>query len=188
MSRLIIKPLGGQPSIVQDALVVVRDDAEIPANGEFIVSLTRWKAQRDTLLALARSGRLGVYLQPDDNPEDLEHDAALLSRIAYEFPVFKFGQGYSDAYLLRKRFGFTGRLRAFGDIWRDQLFYLARVGFDEFLIKEGKSVEDALHGFKDFTEVYQDSVDISEPLFRRRHQAAAATAAAAADAQKRGAA
>lgn len=172
MSRLITKPLGGEARIVDDALTVVRDDADIPAQGDVVVSLKRWAAERETLLPLAQAGRLGVYLQPEDNPEALEHDAALLPRIAYEFPVFKFGQGYSDAYLLRKRYGFTGRLRAFGDIWRDQLFYLARVGFDEFLIKEGKSVEDALNGFNDFTEVYQDSVDISQPLFRRRHQAA----------------
>lgn len=185
MSRLISKPLGGHAHIVEDALAVVRDDAEIPAQGEFVISLKRWKENRDALLPLASSGRLGVYLQPEDNPEDLEHDAALLARIAYEFPVFKFGQGYSDAYLLRKRYGFKGHLRAFGDIWRDQLFYLARVGFDEFLIKEGKSVEDALHGFKDFTEVYQDSVDISEPLFRRRHQANAAAAGAHGTSHKR---
>lgn len=177
MSRLITKPLGGTPSITDDALTVVRDDAAIPDHGEIVVSLTRWKAERDTLTALAKAGRLGVYLQPDDNPEDLEQDAALLPRIAYEFPVFKFGQGYSDAYLLRKRYGFTGRLRAFGDIWRDQLFYLARVGFDEFLIKEGKSVEDALNGFNDFTEVYQHSVDIDQPLFQRRHSGVAHTGA-----------
>jgi uncharacterized protein (DUF934 family) len=172
MSRLITKPLGGTPTISEDALHVVRDDSALPAGGDCVVSLTRWKQERDALLPLAQAGRLGVFLQPEDNPEDLEQDARLLPRIAYEFPVFKFGQGYSDAYLLRKRYGFKGHLRAFGDIWRDQLFYLARVGFDEFLIKEGKSVEDALNGFGDFTEVYQDSVDIDQPLFRRRHATA----------------
>lgn len=173
MSRLISKPAHQQPVILEDTLQVVRDGEALPDSGECVVSLARWKAERETLLPLAQAGRLGVFLQPDDNPEDLQADAAVLPRIGYEFPVFKFGQGYSDAYLLRKRFGFNGRLRAFGDIWRDQLFYLARVGFDEFLIKPGKSVEDALNGFNDFTEVYQDSVDVSQPLFRRRHAAAA---------------
>lgn len=174
MSRLITKATGAEPVITPDSLNIVRDEDTLPASGDCVVSLKRWKENRDTLMPLAQAGRVGVYLQPEDNPEDLQADAASLPRIAYEFPVFKFGQGYSDAYLLRKRFGFAGRLRAFGDIWRDQLFYLARVGFDEFLIKEGKSVEDALNGFKDFTEVYQDSVDVDLPLFRRRHATASA--------------
>ena len=168
MSQMIIKPLGGEATIVENALSIVRDEDALPQAGQCLVSLKRWQEQRADLLPLAQSGRLGVFLQPEDNPETLETDAKLLPRIGYEFPVFKFGQGYSDAYLLRKRYGFTGELRAFGDIWRDQLFYLARVGFTEFVIKEGKSLEDALLGFKDFTEVYQDSVDVELPLHRRR--------------------
>ncbi len=168
MSQMIIKPLGGQASIVENTVVTVRDADPLPQQGSFLVSLKRWQEQRADLLPLAQAGRLGVFLQPEDNPETLEDDAKLLPRIGYEFPVFKFGQGYSDAYLLRKRYGFTGELLAFGDIWRDQLFYLARVGFTEFVIKEGKSVEDAILGFNDFTEVYQDSVDVELPLHRRR--------------------
>lgn len=169
MSRLITKPLNAEARIDTDTLLVVRDDDALPATGEFVVSLKRWQEQKETLGPLAKAGRAGVYLLPEDNPELLQDDAALLPRIAYEFPVFKFGQGYSDAYLLRKRYGFAGRLRAFGDIWRDQLFYLARVGFDEFLIKEGKSVEDALNGFKDFSISYAHSTDSDDSVFNRRH-------------------
>ena len=168
MSQMIVKPLGGQAAIVENTLSILQDADALPEQGPFLVSLKRWQEHRADLLPLAQAGRAGVFLQPEDNPETLEADAKLLPRIGYEFPVFKFGQGYSDAYLLRKRYGFTGELRAFGDIWRDQLFYLARVGFTEFVIKAGKSIEDAILGFNDFTEVYQDSVDVELPLHRRR--------------------
>jgi len=88
--------------------------------------------------------------------------------------VFKYGQGYSGAYLLRTRYGFKGDIRAFGDIWRDQFFYLARCGFTQFDIKEGKSLEDALNAFSDFTIPYQTSADGSLPVFNRRAAAAGA--------------
>jgi uncharacterized protein (DUF934 family) len=155
-------------SIVDDQLKIIRDDQALPTTGEYIVSLKRWLESKSTFQADAAAYRLGVYLLPDDDPALLANDVTTLARIAYEFPVFKFGQGYSDAVLLRSRYGFTGKLRAFGDIWRDQLFYLARVGFDEFDIKEGKSLEDALNGFSDFSVKYQNSTDEALPLFRRR--------------------
>jgi uncharacterized protein (DUF934 family) len=170
MNAVIVKPIGQVAQIASDTVTVIRDTDSLPADGDFLISLKRWLAEKEILLPLAQAGCLGVYMLPEDNPEDLQSDLPHLQRIAYEFTVFKYGQGYSDAYLLRKRFGFTGALRAFGDIWRDQLFYLARLGFTEFVIKPGKSVEDALAGFNDFSVLYQDSIDQSQPLFRRRLQ------------------
>jgi len=84
------------------------------------------------------------------------------------FPKFTDGRGYSTARLLRERHGYDGELRAFGDIGRDQIFFLNRVGFDSFVIGEGRSAEDALTGFDDFPETYQAGTDLPIPLFRRR--------------------
>lgn len=92
----------------------------------------------------------------------------MLDLIAVHFPKFADGRGYSTASLLRLRYGYTGELRAFGDVGRDQLFYLARVGFDSFLISEGRDAAAALCSFDDFSEVYQSATDQSLPLFRRR--------------------
>ena len=69
---------------------------------------------------------------------------------------------------MRQRYGFKGELRAIGDIQRDQLYYLARCGFDAFALREGEDVEAALQAFQDFGEAYQASVDRPVPLFRRR--------------------
>ena len=88
--------------------------------------------------------------------------------IGVHFPKFTDGRGYSIARLLRERYGYKGELRAFGDIGRDQIFLLNRVGFDSFLIGEGRNAEDALAAFDDFPEVYQAGADLPIPLFRRR--------------------
>jgi uncharacterized protein (DUF934 family) len=92
-----------------------------------------------------------------------------LPLIALYFPKFADGRNYSSARLLKERFDFKGELRAEGDILRDQLFYLSRCGFDTFELKEGQNVEQALKGFRDFSDVYQSAADGLLPAYRR-HQ------------------
>jgi len=179
VKSVIVKPLNGQASIVANEFVVVETGTAeapvaIPSEGKVLVHLSVWEANKADLTARAEAGDLGVYLNPEDNPEQLQGDVNVLKLIAFHFPVFKFGQGYSGAYLLRVRYGFKGDIRAFGDIWRDQFFYLARCGFTQFDIKEGKSLEDALNAFSDFTIPYQTSADGSLPVFNRRAAAAGA--------------
>ena len=55
------------------------------------------------------------------------------------FPKFVDGRGYSTASLLRQRYGYSGELRAVGDVLHDQLFYMKRVGFDAYALKDGKN-------------------------------------------------
>ena len=179
ISNIIVKPLNAEASIVADDFVIVETGTPeapvaIPAEGKVLVHLSVWEANKAELSVRAQAGDLGVYLNPEDNPELLQGDVNVLKLIAFHFPVFKYGQGYSGAVLLRTRYGFTGEIRAFGDIWRDQFFYLARCGFTQFDIKEGKSLEDALNAFADFTIPYQTSADGSLPVFNRRAAAAGA--------------
>ena len=77
------------------------------------------------------------------------------------------GRGYSQAQLLRKRYKFTGELRAVGKIQRDQLFYMARCGFDAFELPEGADLEVALTAFSDFSVAYQGAVDAGVTPLRR---------------------
>lgn len=175
-NKIISKPLNGQALIVADEFQVVEPgtaDAPtaIPQEGKVLVHLSVWEANKAELSTRAQAGELGVYLNPEDNPEQLQGNVNVLKLIAFHFPVFKYGQGYSGAVLLRTRYGFTGDIRAFGDIWRDQFFFLARCGFTQFDIKEGKSLDEALHAFADFTIPYQTSADGSLPVFNRRASA-----------------
>jgi len=146
------------------------DQGALPAAGDVIVPLAVWLAERDGLLA--RDGRVGVLLQPNDDPSWLAADVGRLALVAVDFPAFTDGRGYSTARLLRERYGYRGELRAVGDVQRDQLFYLHRVGFDAFQLKDGADVTDALTAFDDFSESYQAAVDQPSPLFRRRAAAA----------------
>lgn len=137
----------------------------LPA-GPILVPLALWKERRAELLE--RREPLGVWLKPDDDPADIAADLDRFSVVAVHFPKFTDGRGYSTAALLRTRYGYRGELRAFGDVGRDQLFYLARCGFDAFRLADHRDPESALASFNDFTVRYQGSVDDPVPLFRKR--------------------
>ena len=132
--------------------------------GKVIVPLKVWQAQRE---ALQHRADLGVWLSSDERAEDLQHDVGKFSVIAVDFPRFADGRGYSIAYHLRVRLGYRGELRAIGDVLRDQLFYMQRVGFDAFVPRPDKNIGEALKGLSDFSLTYQASADEALPLFRR---------------------
>jgi uncharacterized protein (DUF934 family) len=162
-------------AIVADDWTVLRlaegdtvESVAIP-DGKVIVPLAVWQARRDSLKA---RGDVAVWLASDERPEALKDDLALLPLIAIDFPKFADGRGYSIAYNLRARFDYQGELRAIGDVLRDQLFYMQRVGFNAFATRPDRSIEDALKGLTDFSEAYQASWDKKAPLFRRVHRAA----------------
>ena len=144
---------------------------EVPPRGPVLVPLATWKARRDELLA--RVEPVGVWLKPDDDPAEIGNDMHALSLIAVQFPKFTDGRGYSIAVLLRRRYGYRGELRAFGDVGRDQLFYQRRCGFDSFSLAAHRDPEAALAGLATFSVRYQGSVDDPLPLFRKRAAAAA---------------
>jgi len=155
--------------------VTVSDPAALEGGwgeGAIIVSLGTWKAHRDELLA--RGAPVGVWLKADDEPGDLAADLDRLPLIAVHFNKFTDGRGYSTAALLRRKHAYRGELRAFGDVGRDQLFYLARVGFDSFRLADHRDPEDALASFGDFSLTYQGSIDDPVPLFRKRLAAGSA--------------
>ncbi|MGE7989640.1 DUF934 domain-containing protein [Pseudomonas sp. NPDC089554] len=133
---------------------------------DYIVPLHLWRDHAHVLKA--RDGGLGVWLDSDEEAEEIGEDVGQFQVIALNFPAFTDGRSYSNARLLRDRYQFKGELRAIGDVLRDQLFYMARCGFDAFAIRADKSPEDALQSLKDFSVTYQAATDEPLPLFRRR--------------------
>ncbi len=165
-------------TIVSDDWTVLRlaegdtaDTVALPA-GKVIVPLSVWQARREEL---AGRTELGVWLASSERAEAIKDDLARFAVIAVDFPKFADGRGYSTAYNLRARMGYEGELRAIGDVLRDQLFYMSRVGFDAFATREDRSIHDALKGLTDFSESYQTSLDQKTPLFRRAQRPAAAS-------------
>ncbi|MBD1551721.1 DUF934 domain-containing protein [Pseudomonas typographi] len=133
---------------------------------DYIVPLALWREHAHALKA--RDGGLGVWLDSDEEAEEIGEHVADFKVIALNFPAFTDGRSYSNARLLRDRYGYTGELRAIGDVLRDQLFYLQRCGFDAFALRPDKDPVEALQSLQDFSVTYQAAADQPLPLFRRR--------------------
>jgi uncharacterized protein (DUF934 family) len=157
-------------TIVNDDWSVLRlSESDTPQSvvvpsGKIIVPLKVWQAQR---AVLQQRSDLGVWLASNERAEDLRDDLAKFSVIAVDFSRFADGRGYSIAYHLRARLAYRGELRAIGDVLRDQMFYMQRVGFDAFAPRADKDINEALKSLSDFSLSYQASVDQPSPLFRR---------------------
>ena len=135
--------------------------------GDVIFPFAVWQARKGEILA--RGDKIGLLIKGEDLVEEVAGDVAHFAVIAVNFPKFVDGRGYSTASLLRQRYGYTGELRAVGDILHDQLFYLTRVGFDAYALRDDKSAAYAIEkGFSVFSDAYQPSTTQPQPLFRRR--------------------
>ena len=141
-------------------------ESVVVPEGHTLVPLAVWQAQRAVLIG--RSAPRGVWLASHEKPEDLAGDLACFAVVGVHFPKFVDGRGYSIGRLLRERFGFTGELRAIGDVLYDQLHYLRRCGFSAFALRADKDPYEALAGLRVFSESYQVAVDQPQPLFGRR--------------------
>jgi uncharacterized protein (DUF934 family) len=146
------------------------DEPDWAIGASLLVPFADWVARRDRWAA--HDGPLGVLLGPADSPFEIAGELGRLGLIAIEFPTFTDGRGYSTARLLRERLGWQGELRAVGDVLRDQLFLLARCGFDAFELADGQDVEAAVSAFRDFSDAYQSGTD-RPALFERRWRVAA---------------
>ncbi len=139
---------------------------DVPESGDILVSLDTWNDHKEALST--HNGKTGLLVNGDTEPSEFASDLNKFDVIAVHFPQFADGRGYSLARILRERYNYTGELRAVGDVLRDQLFYLHRCGFNAFVIREDRDVEDALNAFKDFTVTYQADVHEDRPIYHRR--------------------
>ena len=90
-----------------------------------------------------------------------------VKRIDLNFPKFTDGRAYSQAFLLRRRLGFQGEIRATGDVLIDQLVSMARTGFDVAVLREGLDASVAQRQFERFPAFYQGSAVDTRPLFAK---------------------
>lgn len=147
--------------IVDDPWLRLTDDAAVPADGMVLVSFARWREARAALLA--RRGPVGVALANTDPVEALAPDVSRLDLVTLHFPKFSDGRAYSQARLLRGRFGYQGELRATGGVLQDQAAFMLRCGFDAFE-SEQKGFGEALARARTlFSVVYQPAEDDRAP-------------------------
>lgn len=154
--------------VVADPFASVLADEPLPP-GPVIVGLARFQAERDALLA--RGTPLGVRLASDQHPQAIAADLGRLAVVALEFPKFRDGRAYSYARLLRERYGFTGELRAVGDVLQEQLTFMRRCGFDSFELKAADPAAAWAAVAGDHTSFYQGTGASPGFAWRQRHPA-----------------
>ncbi len=166
MPRLI-RIENGQAAWAEDAFVNAPDEEPTPeGNAGVILSLTRFQAEGPALLDQGRA--VGVRLKSDEAVEALAYDLPRLALVALEFPKFRDGRAFSSAALLRQRYGFTGEVRAVGDVLREQAHFMRRCGFDAFEPADGSNAQEWEAVTRRFRHVYQRGADDREPAFVER--------------------
>ena len=138
-----------------------RDDAPV---GDPAVSVDAFVGQGNAV---------AVRIEPGDDARDLLPHLERLALVEVNFPVFGDGRGYSAARILREE-GYSGELRACGDVLVDQLAYLRRCGFDAFAPYHPLDPGDVEAAFARFPHVYQPAADAARPIWSLRHGGGAA--------------
>ena len=131
-----------------------------PSNA-IILTFDQWRSDEPRWRAAPK--RLGVILAPVDKVEHLAPDLARFDLVGAEFPGPSDGRGYTQGRLLRERYGWRGELRATGYVRRDQVFFLARCGFNSFELPDS-DLEVAADAFSTFTASYQPTNDLGLAL------------------------
>ena len=85
------------------------------------------------------TGQNVIELANDADPLSLE--LAGVDRIDLSFPKFSDGRAFSQAFLLRRRLGFKGEIRATGDVLVDQLAQMERSGFDVAVLRADQPLD-----------------------------------------------
>jgi uncharacterized protein (DUF934 family) len=116
----------------------------------------------------ATSNATAVRIEPSDDARVLLPHLDRLTLVEVAFPAFRDGRGYSSARILREA-GYTGKLRACGDVLADQVPFMKRCGFDDFAPNAplDATVVEKLVGIH--ANVYQGAADNSVPVWKLRH-------------------
>ncbi|MGA7539505.1 MAG: DUF934 domain-containing protein [Steroidobacteraceae bacterium] len=139
--------------------------------GKLIVTLERWRSEREALVAAHAA--VGVLVPNTADVEEIYPEVGDRPLIALQFPTFSDGRALSQAVLLRKRLGFRGELRAVGDVIRDLVFWLGRCGFDSIVPRQDQSLEACRQALDELTVAYQAAADDHTPVWVRRRKHAA---------------
>ena len=161
-------PLVKQGKIAADTFVHVADDAELPGDGAVLISAARFLQDPEALSS--RAGKAGVVWPNNRGLEDLVPYLDRLAAVALVFPTFRDGRAYSQARLLRERYGYQGELRAIGQVLRDQFVFMQRAGFDAFEVKKQIDAEAFAETVKRYSVFYQPTGDGRVTALNRRMQ------------------
>ena len=117
---------------------------------------------------LGQTNATAVRIEPGEDARALLPHLDRLSLVEVAFPTFRDGRGYSSARILREA-GYTGELRAQGDVLVDQLAYMRRCGFDSFAADAPLNPATVERVLSVYTDSYQPAADAIVPVWKLRH-------------------
>ncbi|MFU9047340.1 DUF934 domain-containing protein [Acinetobacter tibetensis] len=158
MLNTALQVLSKDGTVADNSYQFIGEDAVLP-QGDVVLTVD----QLDQLTNI--TGKKALFITVDASPEINEFPLNQLDAIFIDFAGFNDGRGYSFAALLRRQ-GFQGELRATGDVFKDVLNYMKRSGFDTFVIKEGKDIQEAAAGLNDFRHPYQASTAVAQASYQ----------------------
>ena len=115
--------------------------------------------------AVENTQEIALNIANTEDPRSVSLEG--VTRIDLHFPKFTDGRAYSQAFLLRRRLGFKGEIRATGDVLIDQLVQMERTGFDVAVLREDQNVEFAQRQFDRYKGFYQGDAVTVQPVFAR---------------------
>ena len=145
-------------------LLVDEDNLSTHLNEDIVVPYELFAAEQEQLLSA--EGGLGIRINGDQDLNLVLQNLDKLSLVTIEFPAFTDGRGFSFARILR-RSGYSGQIRAEGDVTRDRLEYMERCGFDAFAIPADRFDETMVNAFGEVSVHYQGCADDERPIFRQ---------------------
>ena len=150
-------PLVKSGRVATDTFVHLADDADLPGDGAVLISAARFLENPEAISR--RLGKTGVIWPNNRDVDDLVPYLDRLAMVALVFPTFRDGRAYSQARLLRERYGFKGELRATGQVLRDQFLFMLRAGFDAFEVRKEADAEAFTSTAKRYSVFYQPTGD-----------------------------
>ena len=150
-------PLVKSGRVATDTFVHLADDADLPGDGAVLISAARFLENPEAISR--RLGKTGVTWPNNRDVDDLVPYLDRLAMVALVFPTFRDGRAYSQARLLRERYGFKGELRATGQVLRDQFLFMLRAGFDAFEVRKEADAEAFTNTAKRYSVFYQPTGD-----------------------------
>ena len=117
---------------------------------------------------LDQSNATAVRIEPGEDVRELLPYLDRLALIEVAFPAFRDGRGFSAGRILRES-GYTGELRAQGDVLVDQIAYMRRCGFDSFSPEKPLDAAVVKTALERYELAYQKAADATVPVWKLRH-------------------
>lgn len=127
--------------VADDSWVIETEETKAGGNERPILKLA------DFLAAAEAGGEgLGVLIAPADDVTALAPHLDRIALVALAFPAFNDGRAFSHASLLRSRLGYSGEVRAVGDVLIDQVPHMLRCGIDSFAVTNTTALQRLAEG------------------------------------------